>query len=161
MFNNRAVCGKQRPLGFRSAALDAEHALVGVRFLVSVTDHFVKFFQSKHRVGIFFWVLFVAWMGAIFTLSSMSSGRLEPWMLRIPHWDKVCHTGAFAAGALILTLALRTSTAMPMHKIVPLVILVISIFGATDEWHQLYTPSRSGGDVFHWPADTLGATGGR
>src|SRR5438067_8994101 len=114
MFNNRAVCGKQRPLGFRSAALDAEHALVGVRFLGSVIDHFVKFFQSKHRVGIFFWVLFVAWMGAIFTLSSMTGGQLQPWMLKIPEWDKICHTLAFATGATILAMALRTSTAWPM-----------------------------------------------
>jgi VanZ family protein len=97
-------------------------------------------------------------MGAIFTLSSMTGGQLQPWMLKIPQWDKVCHTIAFATGATILAMALRTSTTWPMLKIALLVILLISFFGATDEWHQKFTPGRSAMDVFDWLADTLGAT---
>ncbi len=88
----------------------------------------------------------------------MSGQTLAPYMLPLPEWDKVCHTIAFAAGAAILALALHRTTKLPLPKLVPLVIVLISIFGATDEWHQLYTPNRSGADVFDWLADTVGAT---
>ena len=36
----------------------------------------------------------------------------------------------------------------------------LCVFGAVDEIHQLYTPNRSGADVFDWSADTLGALTG-
>jgi VanZ family protein len=36
-------------------------------------------------------------------------------------------------------------------------IVAISAFGALDEYHQLSTPGRSGGDLGDWTADTLGA----
>jgi VanZ family protein len=97
-------------------------------------------------------------MLTIFGLSSMSGKQIEPWMLKVPQWDKVCHATAFATGAVILTIALRVSTALPMWKIVLTVIAVISFFGVTDEWHQKFTPGRSAMDVFDWLADTLGAT---
>ncbi|MDB6095316.1 MAG: VanZ family protein [Verrucomicrobia bacterium] len=35
-------------------------------------------------------------------------------------------------------------------------VLIVSGFGATDEWHQYYTPGRSA-EVADWVADTLGA----
>ena len=35
-------------------------------------------------------------------------------------------------------------------------VLAASFYGATDEWHQLFTPGRSC-DVFDWLADTTGA----
>jgi VanZ family protein len=34
--------------------------------------------------------------------------------------------------------------------------LALSLFGVTDEYHQLYTVNRSGADVGDWVADTLG-----
>lgn len=97
-------------------------------------------------------------MGTIFMLSSMSGKQIEPWMLKVPQWDKVCHTMAFATGAVILAMAIRSSTALPMWKVVLMVIALISFFGITDEWHQKFTPGRSAMNVFDWLADTLGAT---
>ena len=35
-------------------------------------------------------------------------------------------------------------------------ILIVSVFGASDEWHQSFTPGRSA-TVADWVADTLGA----
>jgi len=33
---------------------------------------------------------------------------------------------------------------------------VIALYGAIDETHQLFTPNRSGADVYDWTADALG-----
>ena len=38
-----------------------------------------------------------------------------------------------------------------------LTVALISVFGMLDEFHQLFTPGRSGGDVGDWIADTFGA----
>ena len=39
-------------------------------------------------------------------------------------------------------------------------ILVFAILGALDEYHQTFTPGRSGNDPFDWLADVLGASTG-
>ena len=62
--------------------------------------------------------------------------------------DKVVHFLAF--GLLATTL----------YRLVPLrmgwlVVLAVSIFGATDEWHQSFTVGRSV-EMADWVADTLG-----
>ena len=74
--------------------------------------------------------------------------------------DKVAHFAAFAVGAVLLALALRWNTAWSWLRIVLISAVAISLYGATDEWHQLYTPHRSGGDLGDWTADTLGAIAG-
>jgi VanZ family protein len=38
-------------------------------------------------------------------------------------------------------------------------IALTSVYGASDEWHQLYTPLRSA-DVRDWLADTIGGMAG-
>ena len=74
--------------------------------------------------------------------------------------DKVVHFGAYAVGAVLLALALRWNTAWSWPRIAGVSIAAISLFGATDEWHQLYSPHRSGGDLADWTADALGAIAG-
>ncbi|MEA3188864.1 MAG: hypothetical protein QOD99_2694 [Chthoniobacter sp.] len=98
------------------------------------------------------------WVAAICVLSSISGDKLSPYMLHIAHWDKICHSVAFATGAVLLTFAMRTSTRLSPLLLIPLVVSCISLFGAIDEWHQLSTPGRSGADVWDWLADTAGAT---
>ena len=39
------------------------------------------------------------------------------------------------------------------------IVLLISCFGALDEWHQQFIPQRSM-DLLDWTADTVGATVG-
>ncbi len=75
-------------------------------------------------------------------------------------WDKAEHFIAFLAGAVNLALALSWSTAWPWKRVVIVTVAVISLFGATDEFHQLFTPHRSGADPYDWTADTLGALTG-
>jgi VanZ family protein len=75
-------------------------------------------------------------------------------------WDKAEYFAAFAAGAANLALVLRWSTAWSVKRIAVVTVAAISIFGVSDEIHQLFTPGRSGGDVSDWTADTLGAAAG-
>ncbi len=75
-------------------------------------------------------------------------------------WDKAAHFLAFSGGALFLCLALRFNTRWSGKRAFFAAVALISFFGATDEWHQLFTPRRSGADLGDWTADTLGAIAG-
>lgn len=97
-------------------------------------------------------------MIAIFILSSISGHSLDHYMLHVKMWDKICHTIAFATGAAILGWALRQTTSLSALAIFLLTIAIISLYGATDEWHQKFTPGRSACDLWDWLADTTGAT---
>jgi hypothetical protein len=106
------------------------------------------------------WSAVAAWAAAIIHLSSMeprSLAEFGPWFMRLISMDKLSHAIAFSVGALLLGFALRTSTPMRSKMVVCWAVLVISLFGAVDEWHQIYTPGRSGADLGDWLADTLGA----
>lgn len=102
------------------------------------------------------WFAVAAWALGIIGLSSLSGPEVAKINI-FNVWDKAAHFAAFAVGAVLLALALRWSVAWPWPRIVCVSIAAISIFGATDEWHQLYTPHRSGADLGDWTADTLGA----
>ena len=105
------------------------------------------------------WIAVAFWALGIFVLSSISGSEIAK-MNVFDVWDKAAHFTAFAVGAVLLALALRWNTEWSWPRIVRVTIVAISIFGATDEWHQLYTPHRSGADVGDWTADTLGAIAG-
>jgi VanZ family protein len=65
--------------------------------------------------------------------------------------DKVAH---FLVFGLLATLLLRSPLSRGKAW---LAILIVSLFGITDEWHQSFVPGRSC-DVYDWISDTLGAT---
>jgi VanZ family protein len=102
------------------------------------------------------WLAVAAWALAIFILSSLEGPRIHE--INVFHiWDKAAHAIAFFAGAVLLALALRWSTEWPWARIVGFSIVAVSLYGVSDEWHQLHTPHRSGGNLDDWLADTLGA----
>ncbi|MEY3896711.1 MAG: hypothetical protein RLZZ214_2231 [Verrucomicrobiota bacterium] len=45
-------------------------------------------------------------------------------------------------------------------KLITTAVVVVALIGALDEYHQSFTPGRSGNDPFDWLADLLGATAG-
>lgn len=108
------------------------------------------------------WLRILAWWGvgiwatAITILSWMRPDQIQE-VAPFEMWDKAAHFSAFAAGAVNLALALCWSTAWSWKRVAVLAVIAISVFGVVDEIHQLYTPNRSGADVFDWSADTLGA----
>ena len=105
------------------------------------------------------WLAVAAWAGGIFWLSSRTGSEINE-MNIFDVWDKAAHFSAFLAGAVALGIALRWSTAWTWTRIAIFAALAISLYGASDEYHQLFTPHRSGADVGDWLADTLGAATG-
>jgi VanZ family protein len=68
--------------------------------------------------------------------------------------DKLVHFLAFGLLGTVILRALRIERAWLRALVVA---AIASLFGASDEIHQAFTPGRSC-DVLDWVADTLGAT---
>lgn len=105
------------------------------------------------------WCAVTLWAATIFYLSSLT-GREIARMVPFDFWDKLAHFLAFAAGGFLVAAALRWAVAWPWKKIAIFAIVGVSLYGITDEIHQLFTPFRSGGDFGDWLADTLGGVAG-
>jgi VanZ family protein len=101
------------------------------------------------------------WVCTVFYLSSRTSEELvEDLPFLMQAWDKVLHFAAFFCGVLPLVPALRLSFQWPWRKCCLVAIGAVSLYGALDEVHQVWTPSRSGLSFGDWVADTLGALAG-
>lgn len=90
------------------------------------------------------------WPLAVATLIVIASGRSAVASPDIVGIDKVAHFFVFG---LLATLVARNGF-VPGRAWVAVVL--VSLFGITDEWHQSFTPGRSV-QVADWVADTLGA----
>ena len=101
-------------------------------------------FYTKGRRG---WI----WAGIIAGLIVLASGRSEVAAPDVVNIDKLGH---FMVFGLLATLVARNGF-VPGYAW--LAVLIVSAFGASDEWHQSFTPGRSV-EVADWVADTLGAT---
>lgn len=92
----------------------------------------------------------IAWMAAIFALSSVPvSGLPGP-----PAY--VAHFIEYAVLAVLLAFAFRHS---PPSTVLLLTIAIAVAYGATDEVHQIFVPTRTA-DVLDWVADAAGAAVG-
>ncbi len=103
------------------------------------------------------WLPAVAWMALIFALSSGPSGaeRLPRWWL-FPGIDKLGHLFEYMVLALLLRRPLQGTALEAAAGHAGAVILVTSLYGATDELHQYFVPSRSM-ELSDWIFDTLAA----
>jgi VanZ family protein len=106
--------------------------------------------MSLRRISL--WGPPLLYMALVFGLSAQSTPLP---MLTAHVWDKALHLTEYAMLSALYWRALdgegytvRTSTI--------LAVLAASIYGATDEFHQLFVPMRSA-DVHDWLADSLGA----
>jgi VanZ family protein len=105
------------------------------------------------------WLAVLAWAGTIFYLSSLEGHSVEE--LNIFHlWDKAAHFVAYAAGGVLLAAAFRIAFRWRPAVIFRRTLLVLALYAASDEWHQMYTPGRSGADLRDWIADVLGTAAG-
>jgi VanZ family protein len=73
-------------------------------------------------------------------------------------WDKALHVIEYGVLASLVCRALR-GEALGWTAALTLAFVVTSAYGASDEWHQLYTVGRNA-DLHDWMADTLGAAMG-
>ncbi len=104
------------------------------------------------------WVMFGLWCVGVTVLSSIPGNSFAE--IKLDHADKVVHFGLFFVGAFFLTAAMRSSLRWSPWVIIPVVAVAMSSLGVLDEWHQLYTPKRSGADMGDWIADSLGGIAG-
>src|SRR6478736_810929 len=108
-----------------------------------------------------FWLTaFLIWLGVLWTLSSFSlKGTYTP---PIANFDKLEHFGYFFGGSFMIGAYLFTRNLQrPNWKaILGGAILIIAVIGGVDEYHQSFTPGRSGNDPYDLLADVLGATAG-
>ena len=100
-----------------------------------------------------YWLPPIAWAVLIFTASSFSTSGLPP---TFPHADKVAHFIIYGILALLLYRALHGERKFGPLAAMLLSVLLASVYGALDEFHQYFVPTRST-DVADWMADTLGA----
>jgi VanZ family protein len=101
---------------------------------------------------------FVLWIVALYILSSIPKG-LPPSIPMIIHPDKIVHFAYFFAGAFCLTIytLLKQSRFSHQQRLFGLLILFV-VIGAADEFHQSFTPGRSGNDPWDLLADVIGAS---
>lgn len=101
----------------------------------------------------------LGWNGTLWWLSSLRGSNHK---LPITHFDKFLHfTYFFAGGMLFAGWCLRRNPGLPDWKrILPAAIIIMALIGFIDEWHQCYTPGRSGADIWDWTADVIGAAAG-
>lgn len=93
------------------------------------------------------WLPLVLWAALAFTLSSIP-GTSFP-QSQIWNYDKLLHAAEYAAGGFLCCFALRGRWWLAA--------ILVSLYGASDELHQLWTPMRSC-DWRDWIADTTGGT---
>ena len=105
------------------------------------------------------WLSALGWAAGIMWLSSLTPEKLPS--AAFLTWDKFNHFIAFAVGGWLTASALRLSRPQaPAAGSIVSAILLVAAFGALDEALQTFTPGRTGGDLYDWIADFLGAIAG-
>ena len=101
------------------------------------------------------WIaLAVAWFALLFYLSSRSHPDTG---ISFPQSDKVLHATYYTAGALCAFFAMwyrQRGASLFLASLAA--VLFCAAVGAFDEYHQTFTPGRSGNDPWDWLADVTG-----
>jgi hypothetical protein len=97
------------------------------------------------------WLLTAAWAGVIFTFSAIPGSSLPG------GFSVQGHIGVYFILGALLTWALADDEAR--LSTVALAILLASLYGVSDEFHQHFVPMRNP-DVVDWVTDTVGAAAG-
>ena len=110
-------------------------------------------YLEKHKKKLIYIPLIVYWI-ILLTATSLPGNDVPD--LHIS--DKVEHFSAYAILTVFLTFTVLLQNKYQMLKkhAYLLTVLLVSIYGALDELHQLYIPGRSC-DIMDWTADTLAA----
>lgn len=84
------------------------------------------------------WPAVLAWMGALFYLSSISS---PPQPLAFDFGDKITHAVAFGILGTLLSFAWLPYPLGSIKRVM-LVTVLVSAYGLSDEFHQSFVPGR-------------------
>ncbi len=116
---------------------------------------------SKLPQNTLFWFCaWLTWFSVLWHLSSITPQIKDA--PQIPHLDKLAHFCYFMAGGFCIanTLFLKINKSSNWTQILIISILIGASAGAIDEFHQTFTPGRTGNCYGDWIADTLGTTAG-
>lgn len=99
------------------------------------------------------WAPPIVYMIVIFHFSSES----DPLPVVTQHvWDKLLHFSEYGGLALLFVRALR-GEGLGFAGAAILAVVLVSVYGATDEYHQSLVPMRDP-DIHDWIADTIGGS---
>lgn len=106
-----------------------------------------------------YWLPVVLYAGAIFYMSAQSHPEDElPSLLFEEVSDKVLHAVEYGILAVLCYRAFRWAAGLSVaRQAIVLAIITASVYGITDEVHQLFVPFRES-SWQDWVADTAGAT---
>jgi len=104
---------------------------------------------------LFLWLPAALFMGVIFYSSSLPDPA--PALTRVI-LDKILHMSGYALLGILYCVALR-GEGLNLTRTIIVAIFLASLYGASDEWHQSFTPRRTA-DVKDWFADTAGGAAG-
>jgi len=105
---------------------------------------------TAHRLLL---LLVLTWMGVLFWLSNQPSIDAP---LLFTGQDKIFHAGIYGILGLFLLGTMRRPLAGYTTRQISLSVIIASLYGISDEFHQSFVPGRSP-DVWDWAADTTGA----
>lgn len=103
-----------------------------------------------------YWLPVVLYAAGIFWLSSKPSSDFPSLFL---YADKLVHLVLYTGFAFFVSRAVSVHCARVDRFTIWISVVIVAVYGATDEWHQLYVPTRSC-DVWDWTADLMGAIAG-
>ena len=98
------------------------------------------------------WALVAAWMAVVFVVSSLSRLGIAA---RVPDW--ISHPVEYGIGAVLLCRALTAPGRVPRGTSAVTAVLLATLYGVTDEYHQSFVPGRTA-DPADVGKDFLGAT---
>jgi VanZ family protein len=101
------------------------------------------------------WIPVLSLAAVIFALSAQPGSELSD--LPFPHADKLAHTAVFGLlGLCLLRTLLRSLPDRPFRFHALVTIVACTLYGASDELHQLFVPHRTA-ELLDLLADALGA----
>ncbi|HEV7705912.1 MAG TPA: VanZ family protein [Gemmatimonadaceae bacterium] len=98
------------------------------------------------------WLPPLLWAAFILILTSIPGSRLPDVPFR--YFDKIVHLGIYGVFGWLTARAWANGSRLSAAALIA--ILLVSCFGALDEWHQQFIPQRSM-ELLDWAADTTGA----
>lgn len=112
--------------------------------------------MSRRTLAGILWSALFCWAGGVLWLSLLTQKQLPD--VAFVFGDKFAHFIVYIVGGWFAASALRVSRprAAVARQIV-LAVIIVAVFGALDESLQTFTPGRTGGDIYDWIADFLGA----
>lgn len=104
------------------------------------------------------WLPVIAWMGAIYVVSSMPGDKLPK--IDIPNIDKIAHFLEYFILSMLLMRAFTNSTkSFNLTALIILSIIITSLYGFSDEWHQKFVAGRMS-DLYDFLTDSIGSIAG-